>query len=65
MTKVGMIFEEERIRDIKAATKATAKATAEKMLRAGKFSAREIADYIPGMTVREVEKIQKEMLPKN
>ena len=80
MTKVGMILEEERIHDIKAATKAvrrkaaketkaatkaatkaTARETAERMLTDGKLSVKEIAGYIPGMTVSEVEKIHEEM----
>ena len=76
MTKVGMILEEERIHDIKAATKAvrrkaaketkaatkaTARETAERMLMNGKLTVKEIAGCIPGMTVSEVEKIQQEM----
>lgn len=46
----------------KEAAKYTARKAAEKMLKGGKMSAEEIAEYFSDLSVEDVREIEKEML---
>lgn len=70
------LFDEERIMQIyvankekeaaekatKEATQETAKKTAERMLKAGKLTAEEIAEYCPELSIEDIRQMEEEMM---
>ncbi len=55
-------IESERYEAAEEAKKENAKETAIQMLKKGKLSIEEIAQYVPSLSVEEIEKIQQELL---
>lgn len=62
MTKIGRLFEIEKEEAVKEASRETLKATAERMLRKGKMSVEEVAEYVPELSVEDIRKIQEGLL---
>ena len=62
MTKVGRIIAEEIADAERATAKATARTIVVRMLKSGKLTAKEIVSYVPEVSVKEVKKIEEELL---
>lgn len=60
LTKVGQLFEEEKLEAVLQAKKEEKKQVVEKMIRKG-FSNTEILDIIDGISKTDVEAIRNEM----
>lgn len=62
------LFDDEQIlkayaKDIERETeKSTARETAERMIKKGKMSLEEIADYVPSLTMEELKEIEAEVM---
>lgn len=57
-------IESERYEAVKEAKRENAKETVIQMLRKGKLSVEEIVQYVPSLSIEDVEKIQQELLQK-
>ncbi len=57
-------IESERYEAAKEAKRENAKETVIQMLRKGKLSVEEIVQYVPSLSIEDVEKIQQELLQK-
>ena len=54
------LFDDEQI--LKAYTKDIARETAEKMIKKGKMSLEEIADYVPALSMEELKALEEKVL---
>lgn len=64
VTIMMTLFDEERVMRayIASRERETSKETVEKMLKSGKFSVEEIAEYVPRLSMEEIRKIETEII---